>query len=334
MSMVKPAQCVWACLRMCPLCAHLPRCGTGVQVCRRVWGTQLKPRHRLSSAVCPSASLSHHPHARRPAGVTLSCYISTKLALAPVQGLGETPTSWHSPGILRRPTWLQARLALSSGFRRMLHLPCHTSPCTSRPFCRRHTHRASGTCRVGGFLPASVTDSDITPLKQGNAGPGCAAADSASGSRAGQRSSLSPVQTSPRLLPSEWPMGGFPKQRQPLPLPQPFIPPMPRPHPTWKLLGLDCAPSQVSVPFPRPALGTLPALLKEVPPLVFLETAWRDLLICAPSLSFGGENPGMRVLDHLLRNPSPSEGTLRPEDESACLSHTMSEWSQGTGSPG
>nr|CAI9708787.1 unnamed protein product [Rangifer tarandus platyrhynchus] len=94
------------------MCAHL---WLGVRVQASVGG-QPRAQHSTFAAVCPPASLSRHPQAHRPAGVTLSCYVSMKLALAPVQDPGGPPASRRSPGILCRPTWLRARLAPSPCF--------------------------------------------------------------------------------------------------------------------------------------------------------------------------------------------------------------------------
>lgn len=92
---------------------------------------------------------------------------------------------------------------------------------------------------------------------------------------------------------AHWGWGGFLNRDSPSPRPTlhpSSAPPAPHMEAAWAM----------TMPSPGPALGMLPALLKEVPPLVFLETAWRDLLICAPTLSFSGENPRMHMLNHLL----------------------------------
>lgn len=103
------AECVCACLRVlagrtpAQVCEHLGDCGDPAE-----------SQHKLPSAVCLSASLSHHPHP--PARQSHLVRLHFSIGLGPCPGLGGPPAPRHSLGILCGLTRRQAHLAPSSGF--------------------------------------------------------------------------------------------------------------------------------------------------------------------------------------------------------------------------
>lgn len=139
----------------------LPTACTPSQVRAHLWlGVSVQasmggqPRAQHIRCYLPAGQPLPSPPGPPAAEVTLSCYVPMKLALVPVQDLGEPPASRCSPGILLRLTWLQARLAPSPGSLSILHLPCASRPPLGAAFAQ-----VQGLTTTGGFFPGSITAS-------------------------------------------------------------------------------------------------------------------------------------------------------------------------------
>lgn len=189
----EPAERVWACLWIRPLCAHLPECGTGVRVCRRVWGTQPEPRHGLF--LLPFAHPLASPLTLTPAGQLESPCPDIFQQNWPWplsrawEGRQPQGTPWGFSAGCRGsgPAWRCIPAFAESSI-----CPATRSPVPAMPSPGVTRTELQGLAVWVAFSPASITASDVLTLNQGNAGPG-SAADPASGSCAGQTSSLSPV---------------------------------------------------------------------------------------------------------------------------------------------
>lgn len=189
---------------------------------------------------------------RRPASWShLVLLYFNKMGLGPCPGPGRAASLGALPGD-------SPRAAAAPAFTDSSICPATRRPVPAAPSPGVTRSELQGPAVWAAFSPASITASDVLTLKQGNAGPG-SAADPASGSGAGQRSSCPLARPHQGSCHQSGPLGGWGvlNRDSPSAHPSPSSLQCPTSTPHGSCWGRNCAPSQAcSGDAPGPSAGS------------------------------------------------------------------------------